>query len=82
MGVNMAGNCIVDDEVCRRAARQEIIRRLYTARCQERRGVGNENELNKLNILMQRMGLSDADRPVISAARTKAEATGAPACAM
>ena len=82
MGVNMAGNCIVDDEVCRRAARQEIIRRLYTARCQERRGAPNETELNKLNILMQRMGLSDADRPVISAARTRAHSTGAPACAV
>ena len=27
MGVNMAGTCIVDDEACREASRQEIIRR-------------------------------------------------------
>ena len=29
MGVNMAGNCIVDDEVCRQASRMEILRRYY-----------------------------------------------------
>ena len=31
MGVNMAGNCICDDEVCREASCQEIIRRYYAA---------------------------------------------------
>ena len=31
MGVNMAGNCITDDEVCCEASRQEIIRRYYAA---------------------------------------------------
>ena len=31
MGVNMAGNCIVDDKVCREASKQEIIRRYYAA---------------------------------------------------
>ena len=29
MGVNMAGNCIVDDAVCREASRKEILRRYY-----------------------------------------------------
>ena len=32
MGVNMAGNCIIDDEVCQEASRQEIIRRYYQAK--------------------------------------------------
>ena len=82
MGVNMISRCIVDDAVCREAARQEIIRRFYHARCQERRGHGNEGELNKLNILMQRMDLTDDDRPVIGAARARAEQTGAPAAAI
>ena len=82
MGVNMVGNCICDDEVCREAAKQEIIRRLYHARCQERQGHGNENELNKLEILVRRLGLSDADRPVIAAARKRAEETDAPAAAI
>ena len=30
MGVNMAGNCIIDDEACREASLKEIIRRYYT----------------------------------------------------
>ena len=82
MGVNMVGNCIVDDEVCREAAKQEIIRRLYNARCQERQGHGNDNELSKLEILMRRLNLNDDDRPVIAAARRRAEDTGAPAAAI
>ena len=82
MGVNMVGNCIIDDEVCCNAAKQEIIRRFYNAKCQERKGCGNENELNKLTYLMQRLKLSDADRPVIAAARLRAEQTDAPAAAI
>jgi len=82
MGVNMVGNCIIDDEVCCNAAKQEIIRRYYNAKCQERKGNGNENELNKLTYLMQRLKLSDADRPVIAAARNRAEETDAPAAAI
>lgn len=82
MGVNMVGNCIVDDEVCRNAAKQEIIRRFYNAKCQERKGNGNENEINKLQYLMQRLQLSDADRPVVEAARKRAEETDAPAAAI
>lgn len=64
----MVGKCISDDAICREAAKQEIIRRLYHARCQERKGHGNENELTKLEMLMQRMGLSDENRPVTAAA--------------
>ncbi len=38
MGVNMAGNCITDDEVVRQAACDEIIRRYYNALCGQRQG--------------------------------------------
>ena len=38
MGVNMAGNCIIDDEACREASCQEIIRRYYQALCDVRKG--------------------------------------------
>ncbi len=82
MGVNMVGNCIIDDEVCREAAKQEIIRRLYHSRCLERQGHGNEAELNKLEILMQQLSLNDDNRPVIAAARKRAEETDAPAAAI
>ncbi len=82
MGVNMAGNCIIDDEVCKAAARQEIIRRYYIARCEARKGHGSQADVEKLLLLMQQMNLSDADRPVVAAARERAEATGAPAAAL
>ena len=49
MGVNMAGNCIFDDEACCYASRQEIIRRYYTALCNLADGKCEESEVNKLS---------------------------------
>ena len=82
MGVNMVGNCIVDDEACRDAAHQEIIRRYYAARCALRQGHAEAGEVEKLEMLLQKSGLSDDNRPVIAAARTRAEETGEPAAAL
>ena len=82
MGVNMAGNCITDDEACRAAALQEIIRRYYAARCAVRQGRALQTEVEKLQLLLQQMNLSDDDRPVIAAARARAQETGAPALAI
>ncbi len=82
MGVNMVGNCIIDDEVCREAAHQEIIRRYYATRCAMRQGHGTQEEIDKLELLLQKSGLSDENRPVLGAARARAEATGAPATAL
>ena len=82
MGVNMVGNCIVDDEVCREAAHQEIICRYYSARCALRQGHGDTAEVEKLEMLLQKSGLSDDNRPVIAAARTRATETGEPAAAL
>ena len=82
MGVNMVGNCIVDDDVCRDAAHQEIIRRYYTARCNLRQGHGDSAEVEKLEMLLQKSGLTDDNRPVIAAARVRAEETGEPAAAL
>ena len=82
MGVNMVGNCIIDDDVCRAAARQEIIRRYYAARCGVRQGKAVDSEVEKLERLLQKMGLSDEERPVIAAARRREEETGAPALAI
>ena len=53
MGVNMAGNCIIDDEACCRAARQEIIRRYYSAMCEQRQGNGSEEVVYKVELLMR-----------------------------
>ena len=82
MGVNMAGNCIIDGAVCRQAASQEIIRRYYAARCLVRQGHAEISEVEKLELLLQKMNLSDDDRPVVGAARARAAETGAPALAL
>ena len=82
MGVNMAGNCIIDDEVCCRASRQEIIRRYYAERCAFKKGLGSEESVQKIKLLMKQTGISVDERPVIGAALKKAEETGAPAAAI
>ncbi len=82
MGVNMAGNCIFDDEAVRKAANQEIIRRYYQAECEKRKGNAGDGPIHKIEILMQKAGISIADRPVVAAANIKAEQTGNPAAAI
>ena len=82
MGVNMAGFCIVDDEACREASRQEVIRRWYTAACDVRRGISDPAELRRIELVMNSMDTGPKDRPVVAAALAKAEATGGPAVAL
>ena len=82
MGVNMAGLCIVDDEAVQDAAKQEIIRRYYNTMCLKRQGMADDDQILKLELLMNQAEVSPKDRPVISAATTKAELTGEPAAAI
>ena len=79
MGVNMAGNCIVDDAACCEASRQEIIRRYYNAVDGIADGSRSETEAYKIELLMKQ---ENADRTTVSPALVRAEATGAPAAAM
>jgi uncharacterized protein (UPF0371 family) len=84
MGVNMIGACISDDEVCRRAADQEIIRRYYAAVCDDRARGGIKHEIQKLETLMKTAGISDhrQSRAVVSRALEKSEASESPAMAI
>lgn len=82
MGVNMAGNCIVDDEACREAGRQEIIRRWYTGMNRLVEGDSEKSEVTKIEFLMKQAGVTASNRPVVHAALLKAEVTGAPAAAL
>ena len=71
MGVNMAGYCISDDEVCCEASKQEIIRRYYSTLCSFADGKATENEVNKIALLMKRMKISTADRKATIAAKER-----------
>lgn len=82
MGVNMAGNCIVDDEVTKNASKQEILRRYYTALCDQREGRIGDDVVLKLELLMKKAGITVNDRAVIGPALQKAAITGKPATAL
>ena len=82
MGVNMVGSCITDDAVVRQASRQEIIRRYYSALCDQKQGKASDEQILKLEILMKKAGVTTADRKVVAPALARAEETGKPATAM
>lgn len=82
MGVNMAGFCITDDEVCKKASCDEIIRRLYAAKCAVRQGQSDGADVYKIELIMSKLGLSEDMRVCAAAARQKAEITEAPAMAI
>ena len=82
MGVNMVGNCIVDDEVAREASRQEILRRYYGILCDVKQGKARDSQVLKMELLMKKAGVSPEERRVVAPALEKAEATGKPAAAM
>lgn len=82
MGVNMAGFCIVDDEECQRASKQEIIRRYYQCLCDLKRGAGSRDVLYKLELLMKQAQITTGDRAVVKAALDREQETGHPATAI
>ncbi len=82
MGVNMAGNCIIDDEAVCEASKQEIIRRYFAALCEQRENMTGSNAVAKLDMLMKQLNITVEDREVVSVANQKAELSGAPAAAM
>ena len=83
MGVNMAGNCIFDDEAVRSASKREIVRRYYNALCSQRKGSNCETEINKIKLIMKQGGIDiHAERPCIKAAIEKSQHTGGPAVAI
>ncbi len=82
MGVNMAGMSICDDGACREASEQEVVRRYYKALVAEKKQGGEPVQSARIGLLMGRLGLERADRPVVRPALELAESTGAPAAAI
>ena len=81
MGVNMVGNAIIDDEACRYASQQEIIYRYYTALCDFKLGKVSQNQVDKLESLLNQLNLTPFDRPCVTPANEKAHESGKPAVA-
>ena len=82
MGVNMAGFCIIDDEACRTASKDEMIRRYYSALCDAKKGRIAKEVVSKLELLMSKANISVDDRKAVAPALEKAETTGNPAVAI
>ena len=82
MGVNMAGYCIFDDEVCREASNQEIIRRYYNALDDLIEDKGGENEVNKIALLMKQAKITVEDRKVVVPANERGNKASVPAAAI
>ena len=82
MGVNMAGFCIMDDEACCGASKQEIIRRYYHALNRLAKEEGTSDEVYKINLLMNKAKIDSTMRAVIAPCLERAKVSGGPAAAM
>ena len=82
MGVNMAGNCIVDDEVTRKAACDEILRRYYNTLTQIRKTGSDNSQADKIELLINKAGIDVSQRLVVGAALQKAAVSEGPAAAI
>ena len=82
MGVNMLAYAISDDEVCREAAKQEIIRRFFHAACEEKRRTGHKGEQQRIELLMRALRIVPETRKTVPAALAVANRTRKPAVAI
>ena len=82
MGVNMAGNCIIDDEIVCEASKQEVIRRYYKALVKKKNGEKVNDEIYNLELIMKQLEITPEYRKCVTPAIEKSEQTGAPAAAM
>ena len=79
MGVNMIGFAIKDDEGCKKAAYQEIIRRYYEAKKFNLLGRFPDEAVLKAELLMNQSGISIDNRKCIAACLKKRD-SGASDC--
>ena len=82
MGVNMIGFCMSDEDVCCDASRDEIIRRYYSALGRLAKTGDNENEVNKISLIMKQAKLTTEYRKTTIAAKNRKEEDGVPCSAI
>ena len=73
MGVNMVGFCMSDDEACKEASRQEIIRRYYNTMNRYVREECSLDEVNKQELVMNQAKVVVEDRKCVAAANQKSK---------
>lgn len=73
MGVNRVGFGIIDDDVIIEASKQEIIRRFFKTTCDFKKGLIEEESLNRMKVIMEELNLKQEDRKPVTPARAYAE---------
>ncbi len=74
MGVNRAGFAILNDDLVRQAAAQEVIRRYFRISCEYAMGLGQQETIGRVEVLMKELNVAPEDRIVVNAARQAAVA--------
>jgi len=82
MGVNMIGDCIIDDEVVKKASRKEIIRRYYRSMCDSRKGIIEEDVPTRIKVLMDELSITIEEYPVVKTSLKKSEKESLPVIAL
>jgi uncharacterized protein (UPF0371 family) len=72
MGVNRAGFGITDDDAVREAGKQEIVRRYFRYSCEHAMGMVDQESVQRIQLLMDDLGLSPETRKVVRPAREAA----------
>jgi uncharacterized protein (UPF0371 family) len=72
MGVNRAGFAIVNDDVVREAAAQEVIRRHYRSACEYAMGMAPRKTVDRVEVLMKELEVTAKDRKVVGPAQEAA----------
>ncbi|MFA6860003.1 MAG: DUF1846 domain-containing protein [Clostridia bacterium] len=82
MGVNMVGYAISNDELCKEAARQEIVRRYYRIKVNFKKGLVARDTVDRIEFIMEKAELSTNIRAVVAKANDLARETGNPCVAL
>lgn len=82
MGVNMIASCICDDELCREASKQEVVRRYYAALNRLAEGFGSDAEINRISILMKQMNITTDYRKTTVEAKRRRDSSGVASAAI
>ena len=73
MGVNRAGFGIINDEVVREAAKQEVISRYFRYSCEYAMGFAEKETVQRTELLMKKLDIKSDDRRVVKPAREAAK---------
>ena len=77
MGVNMIKQCIINPEIVKKAATDEIIRRYYNTLCDYKQKICGKDVVELSKSLMDKLNLSLSDREVAKVANETAKEKGA-----